>query len=625
MAESLPSAKTIIADVPEVRNFQTKFHYNFFQPDERSNESGRATEEFIRKRSSESFDADFQESDQFNRFTARFVSLSWQPVVEQQDFAPVGFKIADNFEKIHEEQHFLGDTFSNLGFQDLNVDQRLGYFVKKLAREIVDSNQADSSIKNASPTDIVKKVLPNISSEISPAILCQALVNPEDEGVIFKDKEGNKISNPNLLEELKNVKFFAQAYNKNLVALLKTIPENSLSLFEDEVEEYIDEVQVIQDKALSEQDPNFLDGKDYDLEIQEFIDYQTVDADGYDPRFQIMGYLIEKVEIAADGTSVVKSPIIVESPAINTAVDVKIKYGFTYKYMIRSVALFETIATDSVSEQNVVVKYLVASKPTLRTVDCVERVPPPEPADFNVRWDARGQHAVLEWSFPVNTQRDIKGWQIFRRSSINEPFELLKVYDFNDSTIKSKDPQADNPDPFLTKTMTGPQNFYRDLDFKKDSRFIYAVCSVDARGLSSNYSMQFEISFDRFRNQLVKRLVSLKGAPKVYPNFFLRNDVFVDTIRDSGHKKLRIVFNPEYLNVVDSDLNNLGLLKTQNDDKYQVSMINVDLQLQENIQVKLLDKIKSLKKNTNIRKRRLLQNRTDKFDRLNKDLGRRKK
>jgi hypothetical protein len=631
MAESLPSAVTVIADVPEVKSFRACFKYNFFQKDERVNESGRAAAQFIRKRSSESFDADFQESDQFNRFTARYVSLNWQPVAELDTFVPVDFKIANNIDKISEEQHFIADHYSNMSFQDVGADTRLNYFVKKLARQIRDlETQTDEPVTSSveeSGLDIVKSIIPSLSDDIDPSILCEALVNPEAEGFLFTNRDGQKITNTSLVKDLRKVKFFAQANNKHLVDILKTVPENSFSIFEDEVDEYIEEIRNIQEKTITENNSNLLDARNYNLEIPEFVSYRVVDPEGFKPRFQVVGYLIEKIEIAPDGTSVVKDPIVVESPNINTTVDVKIKYGMTYKYMIRSVAMFESMAMDTNSEQNVVVQYLVASKPSpIEQIECVEKVPPPCPSDFNVRWDSVNKWGVLEWSFPVNTQQDIKGWQIFRRETTDEPFELLKVYDFDDSLVKGKDPQADRPDPLLVETMTNPKQFYIDKDFNKESKYIYAVASVDARGLSSNYSMQFEVSFNRFQNKLVKRLLSLKGAPKAYPNFFLREDAFVDTIRDSGHKKLRIVFNPEYLRVIDSSLNDLKLLKLQRDSLYQLSMINVDLQLQENVQIKLLDKRKSSDKNTSSKQQnRLLQNRRSPFDRLWKEPGRRKK
>ena len=79
----------------------------------------------------------------------------------------------------------------------------------------------------------------------------------------------------------------------------------------------------------------------------------------------------------------------------------------------------------------VLLQYLVSSRQSQELeILCTEEVPPPHPADFNVRWLANSEELQLHWNFPVNTQRDIKQWQVFRRTSVYEPFELQKVFDF---------------------------------------------------------------------------------------------------------------------------------------------------------------------------------------------------
>ena len=137
--------------------------------------------------------------------------------------------------------------------------------------------------------------------------------------------------------------------------------------------------------------------------------------------------------------------------------------------------------------------------------------------------------------------------------------------------------------------LTSPKSYYLDAEFTKDSRFIYTICAIDAHGYSSNYSIQFECYFDKFANKIIIKPVSLAGAPKVYPNAYLLRDTFVDTIRDSNHKNLEIVFNPEFMTVLDANSNNLNVLKTDADSSYQLQLINVDLQTQENIKINLID------------------------------------
>ena len=77
--------------------------------------------------------------------------------------------------------------------------------------------------------------------------------------------------------------------------------------------------------------------------------------------------------------------------------------------------------------------------------------------------------------------------------------------------------------------MNIPMRSFRDFEFDKNKKFIYALACVDAHGLTSNYSVQMEISFNRRENKLVRKLISRSGAPKPYPNAYLNRDLFIDS------------------------------------------------------------------------------------------------
>jgi hypothetical protein len=149
---------------------------------------------------------------------------------------------------------------------------------------------------------------------------------------------------------------------------------------------------------------------------------------------------------------------------------------------------------------------------------------------------------------------------------------------------------SEYPLPELLERTNSFVGIYLDREFGKDSNCIYAVAATDAHGLTSNYSIQLQASFDRFENKLVKKLVSLSGAPKQYPNAYLNADTFVDTIKDSGHTRIRVVFNPDYLTLVNGKYADLGLLKTNRaNGKYRLQLINVDLQAQQSVDIALQD------------------------------------
>jgi hypothetical protein len=107
------------------------------------------------------------------------------------------------------------------------------------------------------------------------------------------------------------------------------------------------------------------------------------------------------------------------------------------------------------------------------------------------------------------------------------------------------------------------------------------------------------VSFDRFKNKLVKRLLSSAGAPKPYPNFYLRENVeadvgptnlTVDSIKVSGHDKMTIFFDPEYLSIVNSDGEDLELLATKElKGSYKLQIINCDRQQSQVVNIEIED------------------------------------
>ena len=160
--------------------------------------------------------------------------------------------------------------------------------------------------------------------------------------------------------------------------------------------------------------------------------------------------------------------------------------------------------------------------------------------------------------------------------------------------------------------MPGPVKLYRDAEFTKESDFIYCLASVDARGFTSNYSAQFRVTFDTFKNKINVELVSQSGAPKPYPNMYLNKDLFVDTMKDSGHSRLRyflILSTMMYLNhnlttyrvhrrdawqetlMMETLVASLKSTEFLNliADEYKIQIINVDNQLSKVINLSIND------------------------------------
>lgn len=589
MTITLPSKRVAIVDVPEVENFSAKFIYNFFTPDEEINDSGATLPEFISKRSAANFDQKFLDSKNFRRFTPRLVRFEWKP-------NPAGnrpdifnrISIARNLTKIHNEETFIEKNYTNVFFQDTERDDKLAYFIRRAIDEARTDIEGVTEGRSNSPLDLVKYIYRNTTENIRGDFLADYFVDLTSAGVRFLDEEKAKKITNLAAGKAKTIRTRVQLNNKVLHNLLLTCQQNTINIFDNEIKTILPSAKRIQENAIARSNSDILSADEYDFEIVDVVDYRVINASTFDSIVQVVGYVIDKIEYTENG-QIIHDPIIVESPNASSAADIKIKYGSIYGYTIRSIAYVELVAQEEDTNELIAIGFLISSsKSPLIVVNCVEETAPPWIADFNVDWDYIKDAPRLSWTFPVSSQRDIKYFQIFKRETIMQPFTMVKMYDFNDSLTPR--PLLETPDPVLIEKLTSPKSFYIDFDFKKNEKAIYAIAAVDAHGLTSNYSMQLEISFDRFKNKINKKLISIGGAPKPYPNFFLQQDAFVDSIRSSGAKKIKIVFNPEYLKILDKENNDLKFIKTNETSKYRLQLLNVDLQAQQTFDIKIEDR-----------------------------------
>jgi len=237
-----------------------------------------------------------------------------------------------------------------------------------------------------------------------------------------------------------------------------------------------------------------------------------------------------------------------------------------------------------------IVQFLVSSKPSNKVyVSTLKLDAPPPPSDIDFIWnyetDDNGNPIglMVTWAFPVTSERDIKQFQVFKRTSVDNPFELQKQYNFDDSIVKF--PYPENPDPSVIENLTSPACYWIDDAFdwnvntSQKKGVIYTVAAIDAHGQTSNYGAQFLVWFDRYQNKLQKKLVSHLGAPKPYPNLYLQAELFVDTIKVKGPHTttMKVYFNPEYYYLFDDQNRYVQVLQTnQVGGSYRLQFLNAD-------------------------------------------------
>jgi hypothetical protein len=309
-------------------------------------------------------------------------------------------------------------------------------------------------------------------------------------------------------------------------------------------------------------------------------------------RMTTVGYLISKIEILQDGTEKKHDSIFIENSNITQFLDKNVRYGTEYIYSIRNILFLQKpLSTNPGTNQWRTVGYFLSSKPSGgRIIKTKENIAPSPPMDFNIFWDYEKEKLTLTWNFPTNPQKDIKKFQIFRRESINHPFELISEQDFSDPNYPNLSTEVIAPK--LKKNIEYPLNFFSDNDFLKSSSYIYTLCSIDAHGISSNYGIQYQVSFDKYKNEIIKKMISHSGAPKPYPNLYLPGKGMVDVARVNGHysKRLFVYFSPQGHKLFDNNNQIMSELQTQkNKGHYEFNFINVDNLKNQILKINLKD------------------------------------
>ena len=661
MSISLPSREIYAVDVPEISRFSGDFQYNFFTPDESVSETGGVPSKILQKNADEVDSAFIQYA---TTRAPRLVSFTWKlprlvdPGNHVSDRAQRnnvfstnaqnGSLIHDNLDKVVSEDHFSSNNYVAVNFHDGEIDDKIHYLVSgSYAMHTLDEHH-DHNVSYYKSAHRLSALTPK---HIKPHFMFRALSHSaRAHGTRFYDKGGKRIFN-SYFHRLKEVTINAQVNGKLFHDITNRSIRDPHSPFTTDMHnmhKFTKKLkhQVVQRSSSQVSEADF-------KSFVPFIDLKARRTAHHHDHHgaEIVGYIIDKTELTKDGNSRHHNPIVIDNPRVHLTADFRIKYNTTYVYTIRTIAQFTTPAIDDDNGDIAMVKVLVSSRPSNKIyVQTIETVAPPAPADLNFTWDyerinpttaqydsmthqplPNTGHAgslLIHWTFPPNSQRDIKKFQVFRRRDLNHPFELIKMYDFDDSIVKfpnHESPHANlvehhpgNPctffydddfhmgnhnfhDPHTSQHSTPSEGVHHDAGVHSDhhagsSTFIYTVAAIDAHGYTSHFSAQFEVWFDQFKNRLEKRLISHAGAPKPYPNLYLEADTFVDTMHVAGphSKKLKVYFNPEYYYLYDDHERLVRVLATkQTGGSYKLQFINTDNQKSATCDIVINDKVRA--------------------------------
>src|SRR5581483_2039327 len=588
MSISQPSKLVYVVEVPRVKNLTADYKYNFFTTDECVNDSGGVPSEAL-ARPAATIDAQFiqwsltrvprEVNFAFSLPKLATVGNAVSDLEQRNNKnrttgAQYGTLIQDNINKIVDEDYFSIDGFVAVSFHDGEIDNKVHYLV---SGTLATATLENESAQNTSHYKAAQQMTVTLPKTIQPHFISRALAQPNQAyGATFytppktskqatsraaaplaRPKVQSRVIN-NYFERLKRVGINAQINSKLMQDLVqKTIsdPTSTSAADVSNMHTYAKQVK----HAVNQRFNPAVSEQDYKTFVP-FIEVKRRSTAAHHEKYsaELVGFIIDKVEIKADGTSVKCDPIIIESSHVSTSADFKVKFHTRYSYQIRTIAQLTLPAVDDVSGDIATVKVLVSSKPSNKVyVSTTVLDPPPPPPDVDFIWNYETNKLTVVWAFPVWSQRDVKQFQVFRQNTVNQPFQLQKQYNFDDCDVKL--PDNENPDPHLIEYLTSPCQFYTDDDFNwqtqitKEKGFIYTVACIDAHGQTSALGAQYRVWWDPFKNVLQKEHVSHLGAPKPYPNLYLDGDVFTNTIKVQGQQSTtcKLYFNPEYYYLYD--------------------------------------------------------------------------
>ena len=566
-------------DVSEPKNLVTKFVYNFFTSDERVNEVGDPRVRGIKNET-------LQKMVDYNSLlfeVPRFVEVSFSQVEtfgnEAGDAKNQVIENLSNIAKANSEE-----TVTNIGFVALRETDdesipRLKEKIDALSRVMgINFEESDQSKKIADTLAVKQE---DIQSIISPLNDPKFLVNSK--------KSAGPVS-PFLLAS--DARIISQV-NRRLVGACANSADDSSPLSKSEIISTADRIS--NDFIAIAKQFSFVE-QDLDPIIDP-IYFEPVDEQKKLLGIASIGYILTRYRFGDDGRKKQIKTFFLPGSQNTKYLDTEVAYGATYSYDVRAVYQIDAILNgntqfdlgDDIEEKrNWRVKFLLTSRPSNSSRVRTEEFQPPKEPDglfYSFNYDEE-RGLILRWQVPSGRSADTKYFQIFRRKSIFEPFVCIAQLDFDDSKVRTLLPEQIRQERIYT--FSGPRTIYEDTDFTRNDKYIYAVAAVDAHGLSSGYSAQTQVGFDKIKNVLVLKAISRGGAPKQYPNFYVDPDLdeniavdsfTQDAIFDSGHKKMTIYFTPDarIATMASGETENVFYTDKQQG-SYSLHMINLDVQ-----------------------------------------------
>lgn len=520
----------------------------------------------------------------------RYVTLSWKG--EDSIVDPVGFKDL----LVHRENFFFPSDL-NTGFAIFSTDEK--EVVQRQTAVLSDNTSTGSKLDylltTVASNEFTEKLESSISSDksIRIPVIDPTTNRPVQSTSVYENTE----EPPDLFIRSANIKSVLDSSN---------ISPLSLSAYKsyEQTADVISKEDISKINAAPRNGKRLLCTLSYALERLAHMDDSDTDRPAAlisltrrDPQFlsnwSLIGYCISKYRVDNQTNSYMYTRVVF----VRNFRDPHVAYGKKYKYEIRPI--YAKYAHEH-SDQIII---LGSDESANIVVDCQELKVPSPPKNLKFEY-VLNNNINIRWERPISyvddeNQRwdtnDIKGYQIFLRNSLHEPYRLYKYFTFNNTYPRSAVMYSNEliaDEYIITSEFDFPDsidfneipNFYEykeyTVEIRPNTDYYFAMCSIDAHGNSSNYSSQYKVRRDNVTGQVDIQSVCPEGAPKQYPNLLIPGKLVQPSFKSSGYKYLDVYFNP------DTQLSapNLG------EPALNIQMYELETQIEKNITVTVKEK-----------------------------------
>tara|TARA_Y100000593_G_scaffold68633_1_gene126110 strand:- start:3558 stop:5285 length:1728 start_codon:yes stop_codon:yes gene_type:complete len=302
--------------------------------------------------------------------------------------------------------------------------------------------------------------------------------------------------------------------------------------------------------------------------------------------WSLVGYCLSKYRIEEGTPKYLYSRVLF----VRSFKDPYVAYGKNYRYELRPI-YGKYINNDSSQ-----VVLLASDESAYINIACEELKSPNPPKNLKFEY-ILNNNIRIKWQRPnsyVHDENkawdtdDIKGYQIFIRNSLLEPYKLYRYFTFNNTFPRSAAMYASeliSDDYIISSEYDFPDNtdinkipkFYEFkehiLDIRANTDYYFAMCSIDAHGNSSNYSAQYKVRRNNVTGEVDINLLCPEGAPKQYPNLLVPGKLVDASFKSSGYQYMDVYFAP------DSKLSvpNVG------QEAVNIQMFELETQIEKNI------------------------------------------